>query len=204
MDSRIWLQKYTRSRKNTLGPAFFASHPLKLPPAPISSKNTHVTSQTTLTKAPQLLPPNIKCIHGKPKPRESGQILLLGFIHCLPSQFRELHCLAFKWGPLWLFLGIWGQGWFSEIVFSTIGHSHFKQTNKKKNPSCFFTCSKMQPHHPHLPKSFLQPTKNIQCWQMQAINTETQDPRVRRGQRRSLDKQLKLALTPQVMPSLSG
>lgn len=204
MDSRIWLQKYTRSRKNTLGPTFFASHPLKLPPAPISSKNTHVTSQTTLTKAPQLLPPNIKCIHGKPKPRESGQILLLGFIHCLPSQFRELHCLAFKWGPLWLFLGIWGQGWFSEIVFSTIGHSHFKQTNKKKNPSCFFTCSKMQPHHPHLPKSFLQPTKNIQCWQMQAINTETQDPRVRRGQRRSLDKQLKLALTPQVMPSLSG
>lgn len=67
-----------------------------------------------------------------------------------------------------------------------------------------FTCSKMQPHRPHLPKSFLQPSKNTQCWQMQAINTETQDPRVRSGQRRSLDKQLKLALTPQVTPSLSG
>ena len=149
MDSRIWLQKYTRSRKNTLGPAFFASHPLKLPPAPISSKNTHVTSQTTLTKAPQLLPPNIKCIHGKPKPRESGQILLLGFIHCLPSQFRELHCLAFKWGPLWLFLGIWGQGWFSEVVFSTIGHSHFKQTNKKKT------------HHASSPAQRCSPTIRI-------------------------------------------
>ena len=36
MGLRIWLQKYTRSRKTTLGPAFFASHPLKLPPAPIS------------------------------------------------------------------------------------------------------------------------------------------------------------------------
>ena len=124
-------------------------------------------------------------------------------IACLPI-FVSSTAWLFKWGPLWLFLGIQGQGWFSELVFNTIGHSHFKQTNKKKTPSCFFTCSKMQPHHPHLPKSFLQPTKNIQCWQMQAINTETQDPRVRRGQRRSLDKQLKLALTPQVMPSLSG
>lgn len=170
---------------------------------PISSKNTNVTSQTALIKAPQLSP-NIKIqLDIKPGPRETGQILLLSFIHCLPSHFLEPCCLVFKWGPLWLFSGIWGQDWFSELVFSTIGHSHFIQ-KKPQNHHAFFTCSKMQPHHPHLLKSFLQPTKNIQCWQMQTINTENQDPRVRSGQRWSLDKQLKLALTPQVMPSLSG
>lgn len=93
----------------------------------------------------------------KPKPRETGQILLLSFIHCLCSHFLEVHCLVFKWGQLWLILGIWGQGWFFWLVFSTIGHSHFKQ---KKNP--IMLSSPAQRCSPTIPislKAFCSPLK---------------------------------------------
>lgn len=93
----------------------------------------------------------------KPKPRETGQILLLSFIHCLCSHFLEVHCLVFKWGQLWLILVIWGQGWFFWLVFSTIGHSHFKQ---KKNP--IMLSSPAQRCSPTIPislKAFCSPLK---------------------------------------------
>lgn len=69
-------------------------------------------------------------------------------IACLPI-FMSSFARLFKWGPLWLFLDIQGQGWFSELVFSTIGHSHFKQTNKKKT------------HHASSPAQRCSPTIRI-------------------------------------------
>lgn len=150
---------------------------------PISSKNTNVTSQTALIKAPQLSP-NIKIqLDIKPRPRETGQILLLSFIHCLPSHFLEPCCLVFKWGPLWLFLGIWGQDWFSELVFSTIGHSHFIQ-KKKKNHHAFLPAQRCSPTISISLKAFCSPLKisNVDRCKLSIQRIKTPGWEVARGE----------------------
>jgi hypothetical protein len=186
---------------------------------PISKNKTKPNKQTNKTKNPPVSllgqplwdSPNFEHeqqLPMKQTPRENCIYYFLDFIHHPSHYFLKLTFRLLN-GPTLITFRHMGP----ELIFlaSSLNNKVFliqTTTTKKKrgrgDRPAFFTCSKMQPHSPHLPKSFLQPTKNTQCWQMQAINTETQDPRVRSDQRRSLDKQLKLALTPQVTPSLSG